>query len=466
MQNTNYVSQNNSGFSGAVAIGVAGSGNAAVHLGLEGFSGDLGTGTITISANGGSASTLRVNRMDNVVLTNNFVLNGATSNAQLVKNVQNVVEYSGSITAGAATTTDGQTARVFSQAGYLRLTGDLIDSATNALRLENNSVIDLAGSLNRDLAANSVISGGGLLLHNGSGITTLQANNTYTGSTVVNRGTLVFDRSGGAIADSSALYVAGQGTVQFNFAETLGLLGSNRGGRVVLNNGAALTLSGLVGTTNTSSYYSGTIADTGVGTGSVVKTNTATTLSLYGTNNSFGGGVDIRQGTVEVMSIGLVGANSSIGTNGTVILGNSGDTGTLRYLGSGNTASRVFQLAGAAGGGTIEASGSGALVFNASSSVSATAATAKTFTLGGNTGVLVAIGPYSPIINVFGGVISDGSAVVSLTKSGTSVWELSNSNTYTGLTTIGGGGGLRVTSNNALVQQPGSRRSTTPPWIW
>lgn len=459
IQNTNYVSQNNSGFSGAVVIGLAGSGNAAVHLGLEGFSGDLGTGTITINANGGAASTLRVNRMDNVVLTNNFVLNAATSNAQLVKNVQNVVEYSGSITAGAATVTDGQTARVFSQAGYLRLTGDFIDSATNALRFENNAVIDFAGSLNRDLAANSVISAGGLLLHNGSGITTLQANNTYTGNTVVNRGTLVFDRSGGAIADFNALYLAGQGTAQFNFSETLGVLGSNRGGRAVLNNGAVLTINGLIGTstssTNTSSYYSGTISDAGVGAGSVVKTNTATTLSLYGTNNSFGGGVDIRQGTVEVMSIGLVGGNSSIGTNGTVILGNSGDTGTLRYLGSGNTASRVFQLAGAAGGGIIEASGSGALVFNASSSVSATAATAKTFTLGGNTGVLVAIGPYSPIINVFGGVISDGSAVVSVTKSGTSVWELSNANTYTGITTIGGGGGLRVTSNNALGSATG-----------
>ncbi|WP_050028715.1 autotransporter-associated beta strand repeat-containing protein [Verrucomicrobium sp. BvORR034] len=450
IQNTNYVSQNNSGLTGFVTLGVAGSNNAAVHLGMEGFSGDLGTATVTITSNGANASSLRVNRMDNVVLANNFVLNAATSNAQLVKNLPNVVEFSGSITAGSATTTDGQTARVFSQAGYLRLTGDFIDSTSNALRFENNSVIDFAGSLNRDLASNSVISGGGLLIHNGTGITTLQANNTYTGSTVVNRGTLVFDRNGGAIADTNALYVAGQGMAQFNFAETLGVLGSNRGGRVVLNNGAVLTISGAVGTTATSSFYSGTISDAGVGTGSLVKNNTGTTLSLYGTSSSFGGGVDIRQGTVEVMSIDLVGASSSLGTGGTVILGNGADTGTLRYLGAGNTASRTFQLAGAAGGGIIEASGTGALVFNASSAVSATTANAKTFTLGGNTGVLAAVGPYPAIINVFGGVISDGSAVVSVTKSGTSVWELSNANTYTGATTIGGGGGLRVTANNAL----------------
>lgn len=450
IQNTNYVSQNNSGLTGFVTLGVAGANNAAVHLGMEGFSGDLGTATVTITSNAANASTLRVNRMDNVVLSNNFVLNAATSNAQLVKNLPNVLEFSGSITAGSATTTDGQTARVFSQAGYLRLTGDFVDSATNALRFENNSVIDFAGSLNRDLATNSVISGAGLLIHNGTGTTTLQANNTYTGNTVVNRGTLVFDRSGGTILDTAGLYVAGQGTAQFNFAESLGVLGSNRGGRVVLNNGAALNISGFIGTAATASFYSGTISDAGVGTGSLIKTNTGTVLSLYGTNSSFAGGIDIRQGSVEVMSIGLVGVNSSIGTSGTVILGNGGDTGTLRYLGAGNTASRIFQLAGAAGGGTIEASGTGALVFDASSAVSATAATAKTLTLGGNTGVLVTVGPYPAIINVFGGVISDGSAAVSVTKSGTSVWELSNANTYTGATTIGGGGGLRVTSNNAL----------------
>lgn len=450
IQNTNYVSQNNSGLTGSVTLGVAGSNNAAVHLGMEGFSGDLGTATVTIISNGAAASTLRVNRMDNVVFANNFVLNAATSNAQLVKNLLNVVEFSGSITAGSATTTDGQTARVFSQTGYLRLTGDFIDSTGNALRFENNSVIDFAGSLNRDLASNSVISGGGLLIHNGTGTTTLQANNTYTGNTVVNRGTLVFDRSGGAILDTAALYVAGQGTAQFNFAESVGVVGSNRGGRVVLNNGAALNISGVVGSTATASFYSGTISEAGLGSGSLIKTNTGTVVSLYGVNSSFSGGIDIRQGTVEVMSIGAVGANSSIGTSGTVILGNAGDTGTLRYLGAGNTASRNFQLAGSTGGGTIEASGTGALVFDASSTVSATAATAKTFTLGGNTGVLVTVGPYAAVSNVFGGVISDGSAAVSVTKSGTSVWELSNANTYTGVTTIGGGGGLRVTANNAL----------------
>jgi hypothetical protein len=70
--------------------------------------------------------------------------------------------------------------------------------------------------------------------------------------------------------------------------------------------------------------------------------------------------VHVQQGTYVVASVGNAGGNSSMGTNGTVKLGNAANTGALQWLGvAAETTDKVFDLAGTTGGGTINASGTG-----------------------------------------------------------------------------------------------------------
>ncbi len=101
---------------------------------------------------------------------------------------------------------------------------------------------------------------------------------------------------------------------------------------------------------------------------------------------------------------------------------------------------RVFELLGTTvGAGLSNNSGSASNTLTVNTNLLITGVGAKTFTLGGsNTGA-----------NAFNGLIADSvspAAVISLTKSGAGTWSLGNSaNSYTGVTTITGGGILAVT---------------------
>ena len=71
---------------------------------------------------------------------------------------------------------------------------------------------------------------------------------------------------------------------------------------------------------------------------------------LTGTNNSFGGGVTNSAGTLFVSSIGNAGSNSSLGTNGTIVLGDGSSANALRTI---NTAAEASDKAISLGGSTI-----------------------------------------------------------------------------------------------------------------
>ncbi|MEI6637729.1 MAG: autotransporter-associated beta strand repeat-containing protein, partial [Planctomycetota bacterium] len=143
----------------------------------------------------------------------------------------------------------------------------------------------------------------------------------------------------------------------------------------------------LVFAPTVSSTFSGSInSTTGLGVnGSVTLTGTNNFPSLQIGNVSGNGVGNLSQatssGTVTVSSIGMSGVASAAGT-GNITLGGSTFDGVLRYIGAGNTTDRVFSMAGTTGGATLDASGSGPLVF--SSAMTATGAGIKTLTLTGS----------------------------------------------------------------------------------
>jgi autotransporter-associated beta strand protein len=166
------------------------------------------------------------------------------------------------------------------------------------------------------------------------------------------------------------------------------------------------------------------------------------TIQLTNPNNSYTGNTIITGvTTASVSNIGDAGANGNLGGGTTINLGGGSGSGTLLYTGSGETTSKIINLAGTTGGATIDQSGTGLLLFSGTNT--ATGAGDKTLTLQGSMAGKGEIG----------GAIVDNTATnkTSVFKNGTGTWTLSGANTYTGATTIGtsAAGAALVTSATA-----------------
>ncbi len=145
-------------------------------------------------------------------------------------------------------------------------------------------------------------------------------------------------------------------------------------------------------------------------------------LSLTNTN-SFTGQVQVNNGGVEVGWMAATGQNSPLGTSGTINLGSGATAGTFRWVGGDATLGRTLNLAGSTGGGTIDASGTGALTI---SSILG-AAGAKVLTLAGSSTAANAVG-----------VIPSASGL-DVVKDGPGLWRLTAVSSFGGAFTLKNG---------------------------
>ncbi|HWY51274.1 MAG TPA: autotransporter-associated beta strand repeat-containing protein [Chthoniobacterales bacterium] len=196
-------------------------------------------------------------------------------------------------------------------------------------------------------------------------------------------------------------------------------------------NSSANTLT--IGAVNTSGFGltvngtgSTTVSGVVSGTGSITKSGTGT-LTLGGTN-TYTGVTTISAGTLSVSSLANGGSNSNIGASSNAATNLVLNGGTLQYTGATVSTDRLFSVG--TSGGTIDASGSGAVNFTNTGSMGFNSQSGtRTLTLTGtNTGS-----------NTFAAIIGDNGGATSLTKSGVGTWVLSGTNTYTGATSISAG---------------------------
>ena len=349
-------------------------------------------------------------------------------------------------------------------------------------------------SQNVSLATN-LTSSGGTLTKSGAGTLTLLGNNTYSGGTTVTTGILKAGSttalgSGGITVNSGgALDLAGQ-ALTTPAALSLSGTGVSNGG-ALMNSGAATTYAGLVKLAATSSIVAGTGALTLSHVGTITGTGFGLTLggaaggtlaSLIGTgtgtltkqdggtwtltaSHTYSGATTLNGGVLSVATLSNGGSASGIGQSTNLATNLVFNGGTLQYTGAAASTDRLFTVQ--ASGGTLDASGTGALTWSNTGTITTVAATSPTLTLTGTGSGVLTPKWANPLT----------SGVSALSKSGSSTWTLSATNTYTGGTTVNAGvlmmgnysalggssAGMTTVINGAAIDLNGQNITSTGP---
>lgn len=317
----------------------------------------VGTGTQVLSGANTYTGATRIN--GGVLSVSNLANGGLASSVGASSNAAaNLVLDGGALQyTGAGASTDRQFT--------LGLAGGTIDaSGSGALNFTNTAAIALNGAGSHSLTltgsntgANTLAAvlgdsgGASSLTKTGAGTWVLTGNNSYTGGTFLNGGTLAVANDGNLGAASGALTFNG-GTLESTsaFATSRGVTLNAGGG--TFQTDADLTVAGAIG-----------------GSGALTKTGGAT-LALTG-NNAYGGGTTISVGTLQI------GNGSTTGS----IIGNVLNNSVLAFARS-DTVSFGGLISGS---GSVNQLGSGVTVLTGNNTYTgATTVSAGTLVVNGN----------------------------------------------------------------------------------
>lgn len=452
---------------GLIQTSGSGSGHTDTISSPIAIQGDGGSATFTA----GSSTATRILSIGAVtavatgVNVTTLVLNGTNTGGNTV---------SGLIGDGAG---GGKLALVKSGPGAWKLTNTastytgattINDGILNATTLAAVNTPSSIGSGSVAGSASDIVFGGGSLLHDAANVAT-----TTRLFTIGNSNGLSATLDSSASAAANIINFSDTGAIAFggSGARTLTLTGSNTGANnlsPVLGNGPGGATS--LHKTGTGSWtisgantYTGS---TGISEGTLRISNTSTFTNTSAVNLSGSGRLDLNladqslaklatpvgTGVVAGTTLRFSQAQTAAGTGPGTIFGrvelnltNVNPNYTLDF-GSGSTLTTLGAFTynspvTLSGNAAIESNATTANVFTGGAGMTISASTPGTKVLGltgANTGA-----------NTIGGVISDGSGTLGITKSGTGTWVLSGSNTYHGATTLGEGT-LQANNANAL----------------
>ena len=270
------------------------------------------------------------------------------------------------------------------------------------------------GTSAADLTINGIISGGFGITKSGLGTMVLAGNNSYSGATLVNVGTLKAGVITTAFGSCSAVTLANTAGVTLDITGYNTSIGSLAGGGATGGNVTLGSATLTIGCNNSNTTFSGIIS----GAGAITKTGTGT-LTLSGAN-SYTGATTINTGTLQA---GVI--TNAFGSCSAVTLANT--AGAILNLNS--FSNSIGSLAGGGGAGGNVTLGSATLTIGCDN-------TSTTYS----------------------GVIS-GTGLI--TKIGSGTLTLSGNNTYTGNTTISAGilslgGSNRIANTSNIILNGGT----------
>jgi fibronectin-binding autotransporter adhesin len=189
---------------------------------------------------------------------------------------------------------------------------------------------------------------------------------------LINGGVLRISNSSAVFTDNNISVGGGEGSIEANQNASFKNLNANGIRTITFTGPATVTFTGdltqttaTAGTRNTTltgagnAIINGTVNNnSGTSLTSIIKSG-AGTVRFNSTTSNYTGSTTINAGVLEVAGLADGGTVSSLGqaTNAAANLVFNG--GTLRYVGAGNSTDRAFTID--AGGGTLDASGTGAL---------------------------------------------------------------------------------------------------------
>ena len=355
-------------------------GDAANLLTLSGSTITLGGGT-TLAFTNSSGTTVTVAS----ALAGSGALSKAGAGTLALTSTSNESGMSGGITVTAGTLQVSNDDHLSS--GTLTLNGGTLTNNVTAFTIDNAIVLGVSGGTidvgggggATQLTVSGVISGSGNLTKTSAAILVLSGNNTYTGSTLVQAGTLIAAHNNALGTTAGATTVANGASLRVNggltVSEALTLSGIGRTvsavdyGALHLVSGSS-TVSGnvtLAADTNVSAASGSTLTLSGAmsGASGLNKTDAGTlTLSNTGNEASFTGGTTVTAGTLSISSDDHLGAGTvtlaggTLSVSSTLVLDNAIDLAADSTLHAG---ADFTQSGVVSGSGGLTKTGSGTL---------------------------------------------------------------------------------------------------------